>query len=87
MGSPPVFQDWRTFNSFIKEDMVLSLLLCFGRGQDFCMSSTGSISDICQDKVEWKKTLVRLKWKMLEIVQMESSIIAPAFLSLTPSSL
>lgn len=71
MGSPPVFQDWRTSDSFIKGGMVLSLLLCLGRGEDFCMSSTGSASDICQDKAERKKTLVRLKWKMLEIVQME----------------
>lgn len=49
MGSPPILPDWRTLESFIEEGMVLSSLLCVGRGQDCCMSTTGSISDICQD--------------------------------------
>lgn len=38
---------------------------------------TGSINDIYQDETEWRKMLIRLKRKMLKIVQVGKSTKLP----------
>lgn len=61
----------------------------FGKACFFVLGAVrtaGSISDVCPDKVEQKKTFFRLKWKMLENVQMGNSMrIVGDFLPLSAS--
>lgn len=74
MGSPTVFTDWGTLDSFIREGMVLSLLLCVGSRQDRWVPTAESINDVCPNKAECRKVLFRLKWKMLENIQVGKSM-------------
>lgn len=73
-GSPTVFPDWGTLNSFIREGMVLPSLLCVGSSQDRWVPTAGNIDDVCPNKAEWRKVLFRLKWKMLENIQVGKSM-------------